>query len=121
MMTTAVLSEGRSLDRDAESASRCFMRSIPSTYAVRDVLMFGSRARGDHRQDSDVDLAIVLEGTGGDRTAAVLDMAGIAVDVLMETGLLIQALPLWASEFDRPDVFRNPALVETIKREGHRL
>ncbi len=29
---------------------------------LRDVVLFGSRARGDHRPDSDLDLFVVLEG-----------------------------------------------------------
>ena len=48
-------------------------------------------------------------------------MADVAVDVLMATGLLVQALPLWEREFDRPDDFSNPQLILAIKRDGLRL
>jgi uncharacterized protein len=63
----------------------------------------------------------VLEGRSGDRTAAALDMAGIAFDVLLETGVLVEALPLWQDEFNRPERFSNPTLIENIRREGVRL
>jgi hypothetical protein len=63
----------------------------------------------------------VLEGTTGNRYAVGGDMAGIAFDVMMETGVLVEALPLWADELKRPEAFSNPALIENIRREGLRL
>ena len=63
-------------------------------------------------------LAVVLDGPKGDRTAAVRDMAGIAFDVMLETGILVEALPLWKDEMDHPERFSNPALIANIQREG---
>jgi predicted nucleotidyltransferase len=83
--------------------------------------LFGSRARGTHTAESDADIAVVLEGTTGNRYAVGGDMAGIAFDVMMETGVLVEALPLWADELKRPEAFSNPALIENIRREGLRL
>jgi hypothetical protein len=48
-------------------------------------------------------------------------MAGIAFDVMLDTGVLVQALPLWRNELAHPEQFSNPALVNTIRREGIRL
>ncbi len=48
-------------------------------------------------------------------------MAGIAFDVLLDTGILIQALPVWPDELENPEQFSNPALIEIIRREGIRL
>lgn len=88
---------------------------------MREAILFGSRARRTHRPDSDADIAVVLAGMHGDRTAAALDMAGIAFNVMMETGVMVEALPLWADDFERPDAFHNPRLLEHIRREGVRL
>jgi DNA invertase Pin-like site-specific DNA recombinase/predicted nucleotidyltransferase len=109
------------LDRETERAARAFMRHLAGRYSVREGIVFGSRARGDHGADSDADIAVVLNGARGNRTAAALDMAGVAFDVLLETGILVEALPLWEDEIARPESFRNPALIETIRREGVRL
>ncbi len=68
--------------------------------------------------DSDADIAVVLNGARGDRIAAALDMAGIAFDVLLETGVLVEALPLWEGELSHPEQFSNPALIQAIVREG---
>ena len=66
-----------------------FLGKLSGTYDVAQAIMFGSRARGDHRQDSNLDLAVVLNGRRGDFIDTKLDMAGIAFDVLMETGVLV--------------------------------
>lgn len=109
------------LDAETERAARTFMKHLEGRYPTLEGLVFGSRARGTHRADSDADLAVVLKGERGDRYAVAIDMAGVAVDVMMETGVLVEALPLWESELQRPELFGNPALIETIKREGLRL
>jgi DNA invertase Pin-like site-specific DNA recombinase/predicted nucleotidyltransferase len=109
------------LDAQTERATLAFMRRIVGRYPVREGILFGSRARGAHTAESDADIAVVLNGARGDRTAATLDMAGIAFDVLLETGVLVEALPLWEDEFRRAELFSNPALVQNIRREGVRL
>jgi antitoxin ChpS len=83
--------------------------------------LFGSRARGDNRPDSDLDLAVVLNGQRGNFIDTKLDMAGLAFDVLMETGVLVQAFPMWEDDLAHPEHFSNPALIRNIVREGIRL
>ena len=113
--------EGPQLDFDTARATRSFMQRLAERYRVREPILFGSRARHTHRSDSDADIAVVLQGEHGNRTAAALDMAGIAFDVMMETGILIEALPLWADDLEHPGTFRNSRLLEHIRREGVRL
>ena len=48
-------------------------------------------------------------------------MADIAFDVMLETGVLVEAIPLWEDEWEHPERFSNPALIENIRREGVRL
>jgi DNA invertase Pin-like site-specific DNA recombinase/predicted nucleotidyltransferase len=109
------------IDADTERAARVFMQHLEGKYLVIEALLFGSRARGTHTAESDADIAVVLEGTKGNRTAVSGDMAEIAFDVLMETGILVEALPLWADELKRPETFSNPALIRNIQRDGLRL
>lgn len=108
----------RTCDTATLRAAETFVRLIRPKYAIRNVAIFGSRARGDHRQDSDLDLAIVLEGVPGDRSKVVCEMAGLAFDAMLESGVLVSALPLWADEFDDPQSFSRPDLIEAIKRDG---
>jgi DNA invertase Pin-like site-specific DNA recombinase/predicted nucleotidyltransferase len=109
------------LDADTERAARAFLRHLEGRYPVREAILYGSRARRTHNSESDADIAVVLNGEHGDRAAAVMDMAGIAFDVMMETGVMVQAMPLWPDELARPEIFNNPALIKNILREGIRL
>jgi predicted nucleotidyltransferase len=109
------------IDADTAYAARAFMQRIEDRYPVREAILFGSRARHGHRADSDADIAVVLKGPPGNRTAAALDMAGVAFDVLLETGVLVEALPLWEEEMEHPGRFSNPGLIQNIRREGVRL
>ena len=75
------------------------MQRLEGKYPAIEGLVYGSRARGDHKPDSDTDLAVILKGERGDRYKVSGDMAGIAFDVMMETGVLVSPLPLWEEEF----------------------
>ena len=109
------------LDAETELAVRAFLRRLDGRYSVTQAILFGSRARGVHRADSDADIAVVLTAPHGDRVAAALDMAGVAFEVLLETGVLVEALPLWEDELNRPERFSNPGLIKAILREGVQL
>jgi predicted nucleotidyltransferase len=65
----------------AHRVASAFREKLSGIYDVAEVIMFGSRARGDHGPDSDLDLAVVLNGSRGDFIDTKLDMAGIAFDV----------------------------------------
>jgi DNA invertase Pin-like site-specific DNA recombinase len=109
------------LDAETEHAARAFLKRLEGKYPVVEAFLYGSRARGDHTADSDADLAVILNGERGNRYEAAREMAGIAFDVMMDTGVLVSPLPLWPDELARPDAFSNPALIRNIQREGLRL
>ena len=88
---------------------------------MREAILYGSRARRTHRPESDADIAIVLAGERGDRSAAAMDMAGVAFHVMMDTGVMVEAFPFWSDEIERPETFANPDLIKNILREGVRL
>lgn len=109
------------LDAETERAARTFMQRLEGRFPVIGGILYGSRARGTHTADSDADIAVVLEGKPGNRAWFSNDMAGIAFDVMLETGVMVQAVPLWESELKRPESFGNPALIQNIRRDGLRL
>lgn len=109
------------VDTQAERAAREFLDCVSANYPASRAILFGSRARGAFRPDSDMDIAVLLRGQPGRRVDTALDMAGIAFDVLMETGVLVEVLPLWEEEWEHPECFNNPALLENIRRDGVRL
>jgi predicted nucleotidyltransferase len=70
---------------------------------IAKVVLYGSRARGDARRDSDWDLAVFIRGRPTPRDRSVL--SGISYDLMMETGAHIQALPFPAEHWRLNDGF----------------
>ncbi|KXK48033.1 Nucleotidyltransferase domain-containing protein [Nitrosomonas eutropha] len=109
------------IDHDTEEAVRLFLTLIGNRYDIAEAIVYGSRARGTHRPDSDADVAVLLRGEHQRFLVAKLDMADVAFDVLLETGILISPLPIWLNEWEQPENYANPALLRNIIREGVRL
>ncbi len=85
------------LDPHREAARR-FARLAARTAEVRQVILFGSVARGTARPSSDVDLAVVLDRRT-DETLAALDHA--ATRVQDETGLRVVPIPVSMGDLRR--------------------
>lgn len=109
------------LDPVTERVARLFLAAVKRQYDVSDAYVFGSQARGDATPESDTDVAILLHGQTGKRMNEAMIMADIAYELMLETGIRVEALPLWESEWEHPETFNNPALIENIRREGVRL
>ena len=81
-------------------------------------MLFRSRARGDYHTESDIDLAILMTEPSGDFFTLKLEMDDIAYDILLETGMRIQPLPIWQDEWQHPERYSNPYLIKNIQQEG---
>lgn len=79
---------------------------------IERVVLFGSRARGDARPDSDYDVAVFLKDLSN-RWAEADKIAMVATDILGETGEVIHAMPYRAGSYQE----RTP-LMHELRREG---
>jgi len=102
-------------------AVRRFAELLQVRYHPLEVILFGSRARGTHRADSDADVAVILDGEPERFVATKLAMSDIAYDILLDMGVNISPLPVWLDQWRHPDRYSNPELLENIAREGIRL
>ncbi len=102
------------IDPCTANVAQIFLERIAERFTVDHAILYGSRARHTHRPDSDADLAIIMADQCADRSAAAITMAGIAFDVLLDTGILVQALPLSPDELAHPEQFSNPALSSAL-------
>ena len=88
---------------------------VARKHALRRVWLFGSRARGDARPDSDVDLLITREGSS---VQSLLDLSGLWLDLRDALGTDLDLVTVEALEDelnrDRP---RTRRFRETIDRE----
>ncbi|MHB0981625.1 MAG: nucleotidyltransferase domain-containing protein [Thermoleophilia bacterium] len=109
------------INADTERAARAFIARVAGRHDLAGAILFGSRARGDHRPESDVDIAVLLRGRRGNFLDTKLALADIAYEVLLETGILIQPLPIWEEEWEHPERHANAALLRNINRDGVRL
>ena len=76
------------------------------------VVLFGSRARGDHYPDSDYDIAVFLNDFS-DRWSEIDRLVPIVTDILYDAGAFIHAMPYRAGA----DRERTP-LMHEIRSEG---
>ncbi len=91
-----------------------FRASLNQLYGdrIERVVLYGSRARGDARPDSDYDVAIFLKGLASrwDEIDRIID---VTTDILEDTGAFIHAAPYRAGAYRE----RTP-LMHELRREG---
>jgi predicted nucleotidyltransferase len=94
-----------------------FREAVAKAYGDRlaRVVLFGSRARGEERPDSDYDVAVFLWEMP-DRVEEMDRLADIATDILYDAGRVIHAMPYPA---DFPE--EASPLMREIRRDGIEL
>jgi predicted nucleotidyltransferase len=118
MSSLPTSTSARSIDRDTETAVRVFLPRLPGQYRPSAAIVFGSRARKTHRSDSDADLALILRGARESFRKTKLALSDVAYDVLLETGVLIQPLPISEEDWKQPEQSVSAALLRNVDREG---
>lgn len=106
------------VDPNTLQAVRAFMAGVMGQYPDPQAILFGSRARGMAHSESDADVAVLLKGTKGHFIRTKMALDDIAYDVLLDTGIRIQPLPVWEDEWAPPELYSNPLLLGNIAREG---
>lgn len=92
-----------------------FLRQIaPIRNQIRQLILFGSRARGDHKPHSDYDILVVLP----DKDRRVVDaLYDATMEVLFSTHRLISLKIYREADFDRFVALPTPFL-SNVLREG---
>ena len=88
-----------------------FRQALDEVYGER-IVLYGSRARGGARPDSDYDVAVFLHGISN-RVQEMYRLADLGTDILYDSGHLIHAMPYRAGTY----VERTP-LMHEIRQDG---
>ena len=99
-------------------ATRAFAARVAHAYPTRQAILFGIRARSTAHDESDADVAVIVKGQPGHFIKTKMAMNDIAYDILLDTGIRIQPLPMWEGEWAHPESYSNPQLLRNIAREG---
>ncbi|ALM75239.1 nucleotidyltransferase domain-containing protein [Thermococcus barophilus] len=97
-----------------EKALEEFVQILKGRYGkrIREIILFGSFARGDYDEESDIDVLIVAEGI------SQKEISELTWEILMKYGEVISAIVEDESEFEK---HRNYSFHRIIRREGIRI
>ena len=109
---------------DLDEATRALMAALHRRLRrrfgdrLKGMILFGSRARGDHNVDSDADVAVVLTGPIGKTFAIKSVIIDDTYDLFLDSGILVQPWPLEEGWLDDPALAPCPHIVTNVLREG---
>ena len=89
---------------------------------VQRVLLYGSRARGDHGDDSDIDIAVVFRGAPPEKCP--YDLLHRLTDIGYEVALSNRGelhpspRPVFEGQLADPSTAKNPNFYQNVVREG---
>lgn len=82
------------------------------------IFLFGSRARGDHKKDSDADVAVVIEDGDWNLWDEKMRLVDFGYEPMLDEGLYIQPWPVMRSAWHDPSRHTNPGLIRAMRRDA---
>jgi predicted nucleotidyltransferase len=109
------------MDEKTHEVLTQFKHRLEARYGTRlkNIFLFGSRARGSFRQDSDADVAVFLDHVS-DPIREQMAMCDDAYDIWMKAGIRIEPWVFEEASLAEPDRHRATHLLKIIRREGIR-
>ena len=100
-----------------KNALNDFRNALVGDFGAIDVRLFGSRARGEGDEESDLDVFIVLPEISW---KVEKEIYGLSFDVSLKHGVLISPVLYSRNDIENPSIQISP-LYKTVQREGLKL
>lgn len=113
-MITRELMDIDSLTTSEAAALKELIKSAKDTFQVERVILFGSKARGEHHEYSDVDVMFVISKSDGNERFTLSDLS---FDVNFKYDTNIYAAFDYTYRWQDPDYMKLP-LPQNIQKEG---
>ena len=108
------------MDAETKAALEDFKSRLQTQFGdkLKAVYLFGSRARGDHRPDSDADVAVILDHEIINVTDFSKELVYVAYNIFSEYGIYVQPWALQHGALEHPENFRAAKLSQTVLKYG---
>ena len=102
-----------------DSLATDFKQELQRIYSdqLTELILFGSYARGDFREESDVDFAIVLKDPATRSAAEIFRLAPASAELSLKYGITVSILPISMQKLNTS----GQGVFEAIRREGRRI
>ena len=99
-----------------EPIVREFKAALQTMYGdrLRDVVLFGSYARGDYEEESDIDLLMILHDDKVDTIAEVFRLSDLSMDFIHRYSKVVSVLPVSYQRYSQSFM----PVYQNARREG---
>ncbi len=106
------------MDIKSEQVAKKFVSLIKDRFDIQDVIVYGSRARGDFTADSDLDIAVILQDQTNDGKEKTRALARESYQLLLEDGMLVSPAAVLYHEWIAPPTMQKKAFFDNIRKDG---
>lgn len=105
------------MSRESIEITREFARRLRRELGEAEVIIYGSRARGESDPDSDLDVCVIVEKLDRELRDRIFT---IAWEVSLEEGVVVAPLIFDRSEWEDSPIIESP-IYKSIRREGTKV
>ena len=107
----------KQLSKNEKRALISFRKSLVEEFGAIDVRLFGSRARGEGDEESDLDVFVVLPEINWQIEKRIY---GLSFDVSLKHGVLVSPVLYSREDINNPSIRISP-LYQTVQCEGIKI
>jgi len=106
----------KTLNRKENRAIREFKDTLLRTFPghIKTIKLYGSKARGDYREGSDIDMFVLVNKSDSNLEDKVCDLA---TEIFLQYGVLISPMVVSKKHFERL-IYLQTAFIRNVEEQG---